>query len=240
MDRPTEPLAPQKPPLPPPLTHHFDTAVFDLDGTLVDSAAELAGALDRLLAEYDLPPAGVEATKRMVGDGARLLLTRGLQQAGRTLTPEDFEVAFDRFLEIYERELSDSSALYPGARACLDQLAEQGLKLGLCTNKPAVPTRQLLARLGLIDRFSAIVGGGDTAELKPHPLPLLTVVERLGARPERTLYVGDSRTDLEAARAAGLPIALLPSGYGMEPVTLAESDLPAATLVELAKLFTPA
>lgn len=166
------------------LPSNLAAVVFDLDGTLVDSAAELADALDRLLAEYDLPPAGVEATKRMVGDGARLLLGRGLQQAGVVLTPADFEAAFARFIDIYENELSDSSTLYPGARACLDGLARRGLTLGLCTNKPARPTRQLLARLDLTDRFSAVVGGGDTAELKPHPLPLLTVVERLGARPE--------------------------------------------------------
>lgn len=222
------------------LPSNLAAVVFDLDGTLVDSAAELADALDRLLAEYDLPPAGVEATKRMVGDGARLLLGRGLQQAGVVFTPADFEAAFARFIDIYENELSDSSTLYPGARACLDGLARRGLTLGLCTNKPARPTRQLLARLDLTDRFSAVVGGGDTAELKPHPLPLLTVVERLGARPETSLYVGDSRTDLETARAAGLAIALLPSGYGMQPVTLAESDLPAATLEDLTALLVPA
>ena len=222
------------------LPRNLAAVVFDLDGTLVDSAAELADALDRLLAEYDLPPAGVEATKRMVGDGARLLLGRGLRQAGVELAPADFEAAFARFIDIYENELSDSSTLYPGARACLDGLARRGLKLGLCTNKPARPTRQLLARLDLTDRFSAVVGGGDTAELKPHPLPLLTVVERLGAQPETTLYVGDSRTDLETARAAGLAIALLPSGYGMQPVTLAESDLPVATLDDLTALLVPA
>lgn len=218
------------------IPQRLEAVIFDLDGTLVDSAGDLADAVDRLLAEHGLPPVGVDATRRMVGDGARKLLARAFAHVGHAIAETDFEAAYARFLEIYENELGDTTRLYPGAHACLDSLRARGMPLGLCTNKPAVPTRHLLERLGLTEVFGAVIGGGDTPELKPHPLPLLTVVQRLGARPETALYVGDSRTDLETARAAGIPIALIPSGYGQKPVSHEEGDVALPHFAALTRL----
>jgi phosphoglycolate phosphatase len=222
------------------LPEPLDAVVFDLDGTLVDSAGDLAEAVDRMLAELGLPPVGVAAVTRMIGDGARMTLERAFARVGHTPTPEGFEAAMARFLDIYEHELGDSTRLYPGAEACLAALRARGVRLGLCTNKPSTPTRQLLERLGLPKTFGAVVGGGDTPELKPHPLPLLTTLERLGARPDRALYVGDSRTDLETARKAGVAIALIPSGYGQHPVAAEEGDIAVEDLAALAELLAEA
>jgi phosphoglycolate phosphatase len=217
------------------LPEPLEAVLFDLDGTLVDSVHDLADALDRLLIETGLPPVGVDAARRMVGDGARKTLERALARVGAELPHAEFEAAFARFLDIYENELGDTTRLYPGARACLERAAASGILLGLVTNKPSVPTRQLLDRLELTPLFAVVVGGGDVAELKPHPLPLLTAVRALGARPETALYVGDSRTDLDTARAAGVRIALIPSGYGQQPVTATESDLAVPSLTALAE-----
>jgi len=188
--------------------------VFDLDGTLVDTAPDLGAALNRLLAEHDRPGLALSEIRTMIGDGAAKLVERGFSASGGY--PVDPASLVSRFLVLYERSVADLSRPFEGTMDMLQRLTDSGLLLGVCTNKPARPTRQVLAALGL-ERYFVAVAAGDGPARKPDPRHLLGVVEDLGAKPAATLMVGDSTNDVQAARAAGAQSVVVTFGYTAIP-----------------------
>ncbi len=157
--------------------------VFDLDGTLVDTAGDLHLILSGLMSEEGLPTPPLAAMRDMVGDGAKVLLARAFASAGVTPDPARLEELYALFLERYTAEPCRRSTLYPGAAELLATLAAEGCGIGLCTNKPQRPSELLLQALGVIDRFGAIVGGDTLPVRKPDPAHLVAVLDRLGAGP---------------------------------------------------------
>ncbi len=201
--------------------------VFDLDGTLVDSLADLAAAVNDAL--HQMAPRAsalpVETVRTFIGDGARLLLARSLQAQGAL---ESVDRILPLFLESYARGLARSTTLYPGVLPCLDELA--GRHLAVLSNKPGDLSRQLLTTLGVHDRFVRIWGTGDVPERKPDPRGLLQLMAELDTAASETLLVGDSATDVRTARAAavrvvGVSYGFAPEGLVNEPPDLMLDDL---------------
>lgn len=204
--------------------------LFDLDGTLVDSVPDLAGAVDRMLAELGRPPAGEARVRQWVGNGAQVLVRRALcgrlELAGTALDEAQFERAYGLFLQFYGEQTSGLSTLYPGVLECLDGLRARDIALALVTNKPMRFTEPMLAGFGLRDYFQCVLGGDSLSVKKPDPAPLLQAMRQLGSGPAETLMVGDSVNDLRAARAAGCPVACVPYGYNHgEPIAASAPDL---------------
>ncbi|WP_024889142.1 phosphoglycolate phosphatase [Luteimonas huabeiensis] len=188
----------------------YPAVLFDLDGTLVDSASDIAEAVNRLFDDLGVPRVPEATVRGWIGDGARQLLATALAHAGSD-TPVD--AAMDRFMVHYEACLLRDARLYPGVAETLAALRARSARLGVCTNKPERFVRPLLAALGVSDAIEACVGGDSLPERKPSPLPLLHLAARLGHRPGECLMVGDSRTDFLAAQAAGMPVVLVAYGY---------------------------
>ncbi|MBP2307098.1 phosphoglycolate phosphatase [Azospirillum melinis] len=192
---------------------------FDLDGTLVDSVADLMHASNALLAELGRPPVDLAAVRSFVGDGAPKLVERVLAATGGVPAPDEAARCVKRFLAIYEADPSAHSTLYPGVAETLGRLAEAGLRLGVCTNKPMAATLRLLDDLGIAGRFAAVVGGDSYPSRKPSPEPVLGLLERLGVAPAQTVFVGDNEHDVAAARAAGVArVLVVPYGYARVPL----------------------
>jgi len=202
------------------VTRPFDAVVFDLDGTLVDSAPDLHAHLNALLAELGRPGLALAEIRPLIGDGARALLQRGLAASGGLPAGADLEALFLEFVTRYTARPVRFGAVYEGVAAVLDALHAEGARLGVCTNKPQVPSERVLAALGLERYFPVVIGGDRLAVRKPDPGHLRAVLERLGARPARAVMVGDSATDLLTARAAGVACVLVSFGY--TPVPAAE------------------
>lgn len=200
--------------------------VFDLDGTLADTVGDLTTALNRTLAELDLPPHSEDAVRSMVGGGLAKLLTRGLAAHDVMLDGAKHEAVLARFVAHYAANPAERSTLYPGARQTLNVLREAGIACGLCTNKHESIARDLLDALGIGSAFDAVQGSEMGFPRKPDPACLVHVVKTLGASPETALMVGDNATDLETARAAGLKgVVLVIYGYSVTPVTDLGADL---------------
>ncbi len=211
----------------------FPAIVFDFDGTLVDSAADLRVTLNILLGEAGLAPQPLDAVRRMIGDGVPKLVERGFAAAGRPLDGDALATQGRRFLEIYEPISADHTETYPGVLATLEELAARGHRLGLCTNKPERATRLMLASLGL-DRLLTSVVGGDTLPVKkPRPEPLLAVLAGLGFPADRGLMVGDNEHDVATAKAAGVPVVAVSYGYARVPLAELHAD---ATIDEFREL----
>lgn len=192
----------------------FDLVGFDLDGTLVDTAPDLAHAANHALALAGRPALPVAQVARFVGGGARLMLARALaatsdDAAENAALTERF---FPDLIACYADHIADRSRPYAGVADALDRLRDAGARLAVCTNKREHLARALIAALGWEERFVAIVGGDSAGALKPDPAPLAAMVARAGGG--RTLFVGDSDNDTRAARALGLPVVLFTSGYG--------------------------
>ena len=183
--------------------------LFDLDGTLVDSALDIAEAVDRMRVELGLPPVGEARVRGWIGDGVRVLLQRALADGGLL----DLDVLMPRFVVHYEACLLLHARVYPGVRETLEGLAARGVPMALCTNKPSRFVPPLLDAMGIARHFSAIVGGDSLPERKPSPVPLLHLAARFGQLPAACLMVGDSGADAEAAHAAGMPLVLVRYGY---------------------------
>lgn len=193
----------------------------DLDGTLVDTVADLTVALNRLLAERGLPPLGEGTVRRLVGRGAARLVARGLDAAGGPVSDDELAPLVHRFLEIYEAAPAATSRPYPGVVECLERLAAEGWRLGVVTNKPQAPSEAILQALGLGRFFEAVAGGDRFPVRKPDGGHIRATLELMGAAPARAALVGDSETDLAAGRDAGVPVVLVDYGY---------SEVPAARL----------
>ncbi len=195
--------------------------VWDLDGTLVDSAQDLATALNALLTEQGKHTHTVDDVRPMIGDGVGKLIERGFRASGAPLDEKELAKLLPRFMELYSACATQSTELNADARSVLESFYNAGVRQGLCTNKPVSVTRLILNDLDISGFFGSVIGGDSTLQRKPHPLPLLTCLEELGTRPEDAVMVGDSGADVGAARAARVPVILVPDGYtGVPAVTL--------------------
>jgi phosphoglycolate phosphatase len=198
--------------------------VFDLDGTLADTATDVQRALNRALASDDLPPIDTSTVRLMIGGGPRLLVSRALQKLGVEKGQYLIDRLTDVFYDEYLRQEDVESRLFEGAKTCLDQLKSAGTRIGLCSNKPDELCRKLVAELGVASYFDVIQGSGTGLPRKPDAAPLLKTIERLGTLPAATLYIGDSETDVLTARAAGVPVVLVSYGYTARPAAELGAD----------------
>lgn len=189
-------------------------AILDLDGTLLDTVPDLAGAVNAMRAEFGRAPLPLERVARFVGKGAEVLVHRALTDdpEGR-LAPEALPPALASFQHHYHRENGRQAVVYPGVREGLRIMRARGLRLAVVTNKPEAFTGPLLARTGLAEAFEFFIGGDALARRKPDPLPMLHASERLGVPPGRVVAIGDSVNDALAARAAGMAVLVVPYGY---------------------------
>jgi phosphoglycolate phosphatase len=198
--------------------------VFDLDGTLVDSAPDLVDSLNAILARDGIAPLPLERARKFVGRGGRVLIRLGYEAQGVELNDTRLETLFAAYLTHYEAHIADRTLPYPGAVAALDRLAQAGHRLAICTNKYEKPAKLLLRELGLTERFAAIVGADTFPVSKPNGAVLRLTVERAGGDPTRAIMVGDTATDVTAARNAGLPVIGVDFGYAPEGMEALNPD----------------
>jgi len=190
--------------------------IFDLDGTLIDSAADLAVAINAMLADYGREPLPVGEVRRMVGDGVAMLVARSL--AARDCEPPDPAEAERSFMRHYQSDATSLTTVFPGADRALQALSAAGILLAVCTNKPARLATDILGSLGLARYFARVIGGDSLPFRKPDPRVVLALLETFAVGPRDSLLVGDSEVDAATARAAGVPFVLMKHGYRRGPV----------------------
>ena len=221
----------------PSLQQSYQAALFDLDGTLIDSVPDLAQSIDLMLKELEQPAAGEARVRAWVGNGAVRLVERALAwaEAEQNLAqPLPFDEAYASFLRIYTDHCCDLSVLYPGVLEGLEALKAKGVSMAVVTNKPILFTQLMLNHYGLEEYFSCVVGGDSLAEKKPSALPMQHAMAHLGSDSQTTLMVGDSVTDIKAARAAGCAVVALPYGYNHgEDIHTSGADAVIESLTEL-------
>jgi phosphoglycolate phosphatase len=198
--------------------------VFDLDGTLANTAADLIGTLNIILTAEGLEPIPLSQARSVVGAGARMLIARGFALNGRQLSEAKLTALFADFLTHYEAHIADRTALYPGVVACLDRLEAAGYAFAVCTNKLEKNSVKLLKILNIAQRFRAICGQDTFAVQKPDPAALLGTIARARGDRRRALMIGDSRTDIDTAKAAGIPVIAVDFGYSDRHVKEFEPD----------------
>jgi len=199
--------------------------VFDLDGTLVDSAPDLHVAVNGLLAEHDRATLTLPQVTYMIGEGAQKLVERAFAATGTPADPDALPSLTRRFLALYEEEPAALTRLYDGVDATLSKLRADGYALGIGTNKPEAASRAVLRDMGLADRVDAVVGGDTLPGVrKPDGRLVLAVLDELGARPADAAMVGDTAIDVGAARDAGIPVIVREGGYTRAPATALGAD----------------
>jgi phosphoglycolate phosphatase len=194
------------------------TVVFDLDGTLVDTAPDLINALNFILGREGLPAVPLKSARNMIGAGARKLLERGLELDGRHLGPKDLDRLTNDFIARYAAHIADESRPFEGLEEALDDLSARGYRFAVCTNKLEWLSKLLLDELGLSSRFSAICGADTFGVSKPDPAILQQTVARAGGRLASTVMVGDAGTDIGVARRANVPVVGVDFGYTDVPM----------------------
>jgi phosphoglycolate phosphatase len=192
--------------------------VFDLDGTLADTADDLVATLNTILAREGAPPVANRDARNMVGLGARKLIIEGFAADGRTVTLERLEELFADYLDIYEDNIAVHSRLFPGVLASLDRFEQAGFSFAVCTNKSERPAIKLMKELGVDQRFRAICGQDTFAWCKPDARALLSTIEKSGGDPAHAIMIGDSKTDISVARNASVPVVAVDFGYTDVPV----------------------
>ncbi len=203
---------------------HFQSVTFDLDGTLLDTIADLAEACRLMLEEIGEPPRSQAEVHSFVGKGMAVLVERCLTRE-RAPTAERLHQAIESFKKHYAAVNGQFTQIYPGVLEGLQAWRASGLKMGVVTNKPGMFTEALLERMGMADYFDVVVSGDTTANKKPHPEPILHACRLFGVRPDRNLHIGDSENDIHAAHAAGCPAFAVPYGYNEgRPVDSADCD----------------
>ncbi len=216
-------------------------AMVDLDGTLVDSVPDLAYCVDAMMDQLGLPRRGEGRVRQWVGNGVERLVRRALVN-DLDGEPESslFERAYPTFLELYGAHTSERSRLFPGAREGLAFLKRAGARVGCVTNKAARFTEPLLRDLGVYDEFELVISGDTLAKKKPDPLPLLYAADYFEVAPQQALLVGDSISDVKAARAAGFAVVCVSYGYNHgNDIRTANPDAVIDALSELAELIAP-
>ncbi|MDO9222357.1 MAG: phosphoglycolate phosphatase [Caulobacter sp.] len=197
------------------------TIAFDLDGTLVETAPDLVGALNVILVEQGMAPAPMSAVRQLVGHGLRGMLLRAFAMADLTITEDQIARLRPRIVDVYRARIAQESRPFSGCLEALAALRARGAALAVCTNKPEGLARLLLDELDMTRWFDAIVGGDTLPVQKPDPAPLLEAIARAGGDPAKAILVGDASPDVGAAKAAGLPCVICDFGY---------NDLPPADL----------
>jgi phosphoglycolate phosphatase len=200
------------------------TIVFDLDGTLIDTAPDLIATLNAVFAEQNVPQIAFEEARALIGGGVKALLERGLRAQNVAFTPADLDRLYGGFLERYAAHIADRSRPFPGLETALERLSRQGCLLAVCTNKLEWLSVRLLEALGLAWRFAAICGQDTFGIQKPDPEMLRRTVARAGGTLAHAIMIGDSAADIATARAAGVPVVAVDFGYTETPVSLLAPD----------------
>ncbi len=214
------------------------TIVFDLDGTLIDTAPDLVDTLNVILARHDVPAVAFDEARTMIGAGVKPLLQRALASKGMQPPPAEIDKLFKEYLDIYAEHIADRSRPFPGLERALDALSAKGCRLAVCTNKLEWLSVRLLEQLGLKSRFVAICGQDTFTMRKPDPDMLRLTIARAGGDTGHAVMVGDSMTDVATARAAAIPVVAVDFGYTETPPAELGADrlishfdaLPAAVL----------
>jgi phosphoglycolate phosphatase len=192
--------------------------VFDLDGTLADTAGDLVSTLNVILAREGLSPQPLADARKFIGAGAKALIQRGFAAGGRALSPERLQSLYGDFVAYYEAHIADESRLFPGVESALDRFAAAGYVFAVCTNKLERSSHLLLRALGVEGRFQAICGQDTFKIAKPDRRIFDATVARAGGDPAQAIMIGDSRTDIQTARAAIAPVIAVDFGYTDVPI----------------------
>ncbi|MDH4021195.1 MAG: phosphoglycolate phosphatase [Xanthomonadales bacterium] len=198
--------------------------VWDLDGTLVDSAPDLAAALNTVLDMRGFFTHSIDTVRTMIGNGVPKLVERGFNAVGVRPDPEQLDELIAVFVKEYKACATDNTRAYPGIVSALQEIQSMNIPMGVCTNKPEAFTRQILDGLDLSGYFSSVVGGDSTSSRKPDPEPVLACLRGLVSEPASSLMIGDSVHDVHAAHAAGVTVGVVPWGYRSAPVEALGAD----------------
>jgi phosphoglycolate phosphatase len=209
------------------------TIVFDLDGTLVDTAPDLISTLNLILEREGLLPVPYEAARRLIGGGARGMIERALETEGRDCPKAELDRMFGAFVEHYAAHIADRSRPFPELETALDRLADDGYRLAVCTNKLEWLSVRLLDALKLTHHFAAICGQDTFGMQKPNPEVLRRTILRAGGEPGDAIMVGDSGTDIRTARAADVPVVAVDFGYTEVPIAKLQPDRIISSFAEL-------
>ena len=201
------------------------SVIFDLDGTLVESAPDLAATANELLRRRGRDEVTIDQVRHMVGKGARALMSQAMSVTGEPATAIELDELLREFLRYYGDHIADSSHTFPGAIEAMDQLKEAGCKMAVCTNKFEGLSRKLLESLKIIDYFDDVVGSDTLFVRKPNPGHILGTLERIGGTPENAVMVGDSSNDIDAAKAAGVKSVAVTFGYSDTPTEELGADV---------------
>ncbi|QXQ08259.1 phosphoglycolate phosphatase [Sphingosinicellaceae bacterium] len=204
-----------------------ELVIFDLDGTLVDTAPDLGSSLNHALASVGRPPVETGTVRHLVGHGARVLIERGLALSGN-VDAAVVDQAMPAFMEFYSAHIADGSVPFDGAEQAMDRLAAGGVTLAVCTNKPAALAVQLIAALGWSDRFAAVLGGDSIAVRKPDGRHIEATAQAAGYDLSDAIFVGDTSVDVAAARDAGVPVIIVAFGFA----GAASADLGADVVIQ--------
>jgi phosphoglycolate phosphatase len=200
------------------------TIVFDLDGTLVDTAPDLISTLNLILTQEGMPPVDYDAARRMIGGGARGMIERAVTAEGRVCSKAELDRLFGAFIEHYAAHIADRSQPFPKVEAALEHLAGDGHRLAVCTNKLEWLSVRLLDMLNLSRHFAAICGQDTFGVQKPDPQMLRLTVQRVGGELDQAVMVGDSGTDIRTSRAATVPVIAVDFGYSQVPIATLRPD----------------
>ena len=216
------------------LTTKFKGVVFDLDGTLINTLPDILAALNQVMGGEGLREIHEDEGKTFIGGGAYNLIEQAFLAIG--INPEDprVETAFQQFLIKYEKDPTSRSQIYPGVKDCLGTLQLSGIKMGVCTNKPIGLTRKIISEMAMDHYFGDAILGGDSLHVrKPNPRHVVRVIELMGTGTNDVIMVGDSETDVKAARGAGVPIVVVDYGYTSIPHDLLGADAIISSFFEL-------
>lgn len=229
-----------------PVSDPLPIVIFDLDGTLIDTAPDLIHTLNAILATEDIPAIPFDTARPMIGAGIRPLLERALAERGQYPGEAAVDALFARYIAHYQNHIADHSRPYPGLEDALDRLSAHGFTLAVCTNKYEALSLRLLDALGLRSRFAAICGQDTFPMKKPDPETLRLTIARAGGDGARAVMVGDSETDVNVARAAGIPVIGVDFGYTRTPMAelspdrlIGHFDALPSTVLELLQVASP-
>jgi phosphoglycolate phosphatase len=197
----------------------FDTVIYDLDGTLIDSARDMGVAVSRVLADHGLPPISDDDARIFMGEGSKITMRRAFAKAGRTLDEAELSAVTREFVGYYEKDPVRHTTAFDGVAEVVASFERLGLKQGVCTNKFEKSARIILKGLSLMPPIADVAGADTFPVRKPDPRHILMLIERIGGNPERAVMIGDSIHDVKAAHAAGMPAVLVSWGYTATPAS---------------------
>jgi len=201
------------------IASRFDTVIYDLDGTLIDSAKDMQVAVSRVLADHGLPPVSEDDVRIFMGQGSKVTMGKAFAKHGKSLDEEALSAVTREFVRYYEADPVSHTSAFPGVAEVVARFARLGLKQGVCTNKFERPSRMILEHLKLMPPIADVAGADTFPVRKPDPKHILMLIERMGSSPQRAVMIGDSIHDVEAAHGAGLPAVLVSWGYTDRPAS---------------------